>query len=70
MWFIRKKMCLKSLSRLAVYIIGFYTLSCVYLYTFFVKITNICMPFESLNFDDLIESGVVCRPLCLPIGKI
>ena len=27
------------------------------------------MPFESLNFADMIESGVACRPLCLPIGK-
>jgi len=28
------------------------------------------MPFESLNSDDLIESGVVCRPLCSAIGKM
>ena len=28
------------------------------------------MLFESLNFDDLIESGVACRPLCLAIGKM
>ncbi len=69
-WFIRKKMCLKSLSRLAVYIIGFYILSCVYLYTFFVKITSIGMLFESLNSDDLIGSGVACRPLCSAIGKM
>jgi hypothetical protein len=27
------------------------------------------MLFESLNFDDSIESGVACRPLCLAIGK-
>jgi hypothetical protein len=28
------------------------------------------MLLESLNFDDLIESGVVCRPLCSAIGKM
>ncbi len=28
------------------------------------------MLFESLNFDDLIESGVACRPLCLAIGEM
>jgi hypothetical protein len=28
------------------------------------------MLFESLNFDDLIESGVACRPLCSEIGKM
>jgi hypothetical protein len=28
------------------------------------------MLFESLNFDDSIESGVACRPLCLAIGKM
>ncbi len=27
------------------------------------------MLFESLNFDDSIESGVACRPFCLPIEK-
>ncbi len=27
------------------------------------------MLFESLNFADMIEGGVACRPLCLPIGK-
>jgi hypothetical protein len=28
------------------------------------------MLFESLNFADVIESGVACRPLCLAIGKM
>ena len=28
------------------------------------------MLFESLNFVDMIESGVACRLLCLPIGKM
>jgi hypothetical protein len=28
------------------------------------------MLFESLNFDDLIESGVAYRPLCSAIGKM
>ena len=28
------------------------------------------MLFESLNPDDLIESGVACRPLCSAIGKM
>ena len=28
------------------------------------------MLFEYLNFADVIESGVACRPLCLPIGKM
>ncbi len=69
MWFFREKMCLNSLSRFPFYIIVFYTLSCVYSYTIFVKIASISMLFESLNFDDSIESGVACRPLCLLIGK-
>jgi hypothetical protein len=36
----------------------------------FVTIISISMLFESLNFADMIESGVACRPLCLPIGKM
>jgi hypothetical protein len=28
------------------------------------------MLFESLNIDDMIESGVACRPLCSAIGKM
>ncbi len=28
------------------------------------------MLLESLNFADMIESGVACRPLGLPIGKM
>ncbi len=28
------------------------------------------MLFESLNLDDLIESGVAYRPLCSAIGKM
>ena len=28
------------------------------------------MLFESLNFADMIESGVACRPLCSAIGKM
>ena len=28
------------------------------------------MLFESLNFVDMIESGVACRPLCSAIGKM
>ena len=68
-WYIRDKLRLKSSSLLVFNTIAFYTLSCVYLYTYFVKITSISMLFESLNFDDSIESGVACRPFCLPIEK-
>jgi hypothetical protein len=28
------------------------------------------MLFESLNFADMIETGVACRPLCSAIGKM
>ncbi len=28
------------------------------------------MPFEPLNFADVIESGVACRPLFSAIGKM
>jgi hypothetical protein len=61
MWITRDKMCLKSFSRLEVNIIQFSTLSCVYWYKIFVKIIGISMLLESLNFEVLIESGVVCR---------
>jgi hypothetical protein len=69
-WLMRDKMCLKSFSRLEVNIIRFYTLSCIYLCTIFVKIISISMLLESLNFDVLIESGVVCRSLCSAVGKM
>ncbi len=47
-----------------------YTLSFVYSYTIFGIIISTSMFFESLNFADVIESGVACRPFCLAIGKI
>ncbi len=70
MWFMRDKMCWNSFSRLEVDIIRFYTLFCVYWYTIFVKIASICMLFVSLNFADMFEIGVACRPLCSAIGKM
>jgi hypothetical protein len=70
MWFMRDKMCWKSFSWLEVNISRFHTLSCVYSYIIFVIIISTSMLFESLNFVDMIESGVACRPLCSAIGKM
>ncbi len=66
----REKMCLKSFSRLEVNIIWFSTLSCIYWYKIFVRIISISMLLESLNFEVMIESGVVCRPFVQLIGKM
>jgi hypothetical protein len=66
----RVKMCWKSFSLLEVNISRFYTLSCDYSYTIFVIIISTSKLFESLNIDDMIESGVACRPLCSAIGKM
>ncbi len=62
MWFMRDKMCWTLFSWIEVSIGRFHTLSCVYSYIIFVIIISTSMLFESLNFADMIESGVTCRP--------
>ncbi len=69
-WLIRDKVCLKSFSRLEVNIITFYTLSCIYWYKIFATFIGISLLLESLNFEFVIESGVVCRSLCSAVGKM
>ncbi len=62
--------CSEQFPRPEVNIIRIFIALRVYWYRILIKIVDLDTFSESLNIKPMIESGVVCRPLCSAVGQM